>query len=71
MVRHGCARYRFIGGIVLILGFCARWIALALAPILLGAIATVHAANGFGFLNPGGGSFRNVSVAPTEKLKRL
>jgi putative oxidoreductase len=44
-----------LGGVALILGFHARWVALALIPILLGAIATVHAGAGFFFSNPNGG----------------
>lgn len=44
-----------IGGAALILGLGTRWVALALAPVLLGAIATVHGAAGFFFSNPGGG----------------
>lgn len=43
------------GGIALILGFHARWAALALIPILLGAIFTVHGPAGFFFSNPKGG----------------
>lgn len=43
------------GGIALIVGFHARWVALALVPILLGAIVTVHGAAGFFFSNPKGG----------------
>jgi putative oxidoreductase len=43
------------GGIALILGFYARWVALALIPILLGAIVTVHGPAGFFFTNPKGG----------------
>ena len=44
-----------LGGVALILGVWARLIALGLTPILLGAIATVHAANGWLFTNPNGG----------------
>jgi putative oxidoreductase len=44
-----------IGGLMLIAGVLARLAALALVPVLLGAIATVHAANGFFFNNPNGG----------------
>lgn len=44
-----------IGAAALIVGIWARLAALALAPILLGAIATVHGANGWLFTNPGGG----------------
>jgi len=43
------------GGIALITGIYARFVALALMPILLGAIVTVHAANGWQFANKGGG----------------
>ena len=44
-----------LGAIALIVGFYARFVAIALVPILLGAIATVHAAAGFFFNNPNGG----------------
>jgi putative oxidoreductase len=43
------------GGVALILGFHARWAALALIPILVGAIVTVHGPAGFFFTNPKGG----------------
>ena len=43
------------GGIAMILGVYARWVALALIPVLLGAIFTVHGANGWLFDNKGGG----------------
>lgn len=43
------------GGIALIVGFHARWVALALIPILVGAIVTVHGGAGFFFSNPNGG----------------
>jgi putative oxidoreductase len=43
------------GGAALILGFHARWAALALIPILVGAIVTVHGPAGFFFSNPKGG----------------
>jgi putative oxidoreductase len=43
------------GGIALIAGFYARYVALGLIPILLGAIITVHGANGWLFSAPGGG----------------
>ena len=39
----------------LILGFGTRFVAIALAPILLGAIANVHGAAGFFFDNAKGG----------------
>jgi len=43
-----------LGGIALILGLGARWVALALVPILLGA-TWAHAGNGWLFTNSGGG----------------
>lgn len=43
------------GGIALIVGYQTRWVALALAPVLLGTIVTVHGAAGFFFSNAGGG----------------
>lgn len=43
------------GALALILGVWPRLAALALVPILAGAIATVHAAAGFFFTNPHGG----------------
>ncbi len=44
-----------IGGFAMIIGFLSRWTALALIPILLGAILTVHGPAGFFFNNPNGG----------------
>jgi putative oxidoreductase len=43
------------GGAALILGIWPRIVALLLTPILFGAIASVHAANGWLFTNPNGG----------------
>jgi putative oxidoreductase len=43
------------GGIALVIGFHSRIVALALIPILLGAIFTVHGPAGFFFTNPKGG----------------
>ncbi|APO70802.1 DoxX family protein (plasmid) [Rhizobium gallicum] len=43
------------GGIALIVGLYARLAALALMPILLGGIVSVHGAAGFFFTNPNGG----------------
>jgi len=43
-----------IGGALLILGVYARWVALALVPILLGALQ-VHLGNGWVFSAEGGG----------------
>ena len=43
------------GGLALIDGVLTRTASLALIPILLGAIVTVHGHNGFFFNNPNGG----------------
>jgi len=43
------------GGLALILGLWPRLVALAMVPVLLGALFTVHLANGFFFSNPNGG----------------
>ena len=44
-----------IGGAAILLGIKARWFAVALSPILIGALATAHAHNGWVFSAPGGG----------------
>ena len=44
-----------LGGTAILLGVKARWFALALTPVLLGAIFTAHAHNGWVFSTPGGG----------------
>ncbi len=43
------------GGLLLLSGLYARWIALALIPLLAGTIVTVHGHNGWMFANAGGG----------------
>ncbi|MET0743874.1 MAG: DoxX family protein [Microvirga sp.] len=43
-----------IGGTLLVLGIWSRWTALALTPVLVGALC-VHAVNGWVFTAPGGG----------------
>ena len=43
-----------IGGVMLVLGVKARWVALALVPVLAGA-TWAHAGNGWLFTNAGGG----------------
>lgn len=47
--------WELVGAIALILGIYARLVALALVPVLLGAIFTVHGPAGFFFTNPNGG----------------
>ena len=42
------------GGALLVLGIASRWVALALIPVLLGALA-VHLGNGWLFTNANGG----------------
>lgn len=44
-----------VGGLLLVLGIKTRTVALALAPILIGAIVTVHGAKGWVFSGEGGG----------------
>jgi len=44
-----------VGGVALVLGFYGDLLAIPLALDLAGAIATVHAKNGFFFTNPNGG----------------
>jgi putative oxidoreductase len=44
-----------LGGLALILGLGTRVAAVALIPILVGAIVTVHGPAGFFFTNPNGG----------------
>jgi putative oxidoreductase len=48
-----CAAELF-GGLALVAGFQVRAVALALVPIMLGALAP-HVGNGWMFTNPGGG----------------
>ncbi len=45
----------FLGGIALVLGIHAPWIAIPLALEMLGTIVMVHGANGWLFTNKGGG----------------
>jgi len=46
-----------LGGLALILGVYAPWVALPLALEMLGTIAFVHGANGWLFTNQGGGGW--------------
>jgi putative oxidoreductase len=47
--------WEVVGAIALLVGFKPRLAALALIPVLLGAIFTVHGAAGFWFTNANGG----------------
>lgn len=47
--------WEILGAVALILGFMPRLAALVMAPVLLGAIFTVHGAAGFFFNNPNSG----------------
>lgn len=44
-----------IGGVLLVLGVQARWVALALIPVLIGTIVFEHGRRGWLFAAPGGG----------------
>jgi putative oxidoreductase len=44
-----------IGGVLLVIGFHSRIVALALTPALLGAVIWAHGVNGWVFTAPGGG----------------
>ena len=44
-----------VGGVLLVVGVQARWVAIALSPFLLGALVSVHLRNGWVFTSPGGG----------------
>jgi putative oxidoreductase len=44
-----------VGGAALIVGFMPRYVALALIPLILGTIVTVHGKNGWMFSNKDGG----------------
>lgn len=49
------APMEIVGGLLLVTGLYARWVALALFPILLIATFKVHGASGWLFTNEGGG----------------
>jgi len=44
-----------VGGLLILIGFHSRWVALALTPALLGAVIWAHGANGWVFTAAGGG----------------
>ncbi|MGO4716346.1 DoxX family protein [Bradyrhizobium sp. 2TAF24] len=61
-----------VGGVLLVLGIQARWVALALLPPLLGAIIWVHGANGWVFNAAGGGwEYPAVLIAVSVALALL
>lgn len=47
--------WELLGGIALILGVFPRLVAIAMIPVMLGAIVTVHGPAGFWFTNANGG----------------
>jgi len=55
LLAYGTIALEVIGGIALILGIYAPWIALPLAAEMLGTIVLVHGQNGWLFTNKGGG----------------
>ena len=52
---YGVIALEFAGGLALILGIYAPWVALPLALEMFGTIVMVHGANGWLFTNKGGG----------------
>jgi putative oxidoreductase len=55
IVAYGVMALELLGGIALIVGFYAPYVALPLALEMLATIAIVHGANGWLFTNKGGG----------------
>lgn len=55
ILAYGVIALELVGGIALILGIYASWVALPLALEMLGTIFLVHGANGWLFTNKGGG----------------
>jgi len=52
---YGVIALELAGGLALLLGIYAPWVALPLAAEMVGTIAKVHGANGWMFANRGGG----------------
>jgi putative oxidoreductase len=52
---YGVIALELIGGLALVLGIYARWVAIPLALEMLGTIVLVHGHNGWLFTNAGGG----------------
>ncbi len=55
IVAYGTIALEAFGGLALILGVYAPWVAIPLALEMLGTIVMVHGANGWLFTNKGGG----------------
>jgi putative oxidoreductase len=55
IMAYGVIALELIGGVALILGIYASWVAVPLALEMLGTIFLVHGANGWLFTNKGGG----------------
>ena len=55
ILAYGVIALELFGGIALILGLYASWVAVPLALEMLGTIVLVHGANGWLFTNKGGG----------------
>ena len=55
IVAYGVIALELLGGVALIVGFYASYVALPLAVEMLATIVTVHGANGWLFTNEGGG----------------
>lgn len=55
VLAYGTIALEALGGIALVLGIYAPWVAIPLALEMLGTIVLVHGANGWLFTNKGGG----------------
>jgi putative oxidoreductase len=55
ILAYGVIALELLGGVALILGIYASWVAVPLALEMLGTIFLVHGANGWLFTNKGGG----------------
>jgi len=55
ILAYGVIALELLGGVALILGIYASWVAVPLALEMLGTIVLVHGANGWLFTNKGGG----------------
>jgi putative oxidoreductase len=55
ILAYGVIALELLGGVALILGIYASWVAVPLALEMLGTVILVHGANGWLFTNKGGG----------------